>query len=396
MINYYETLGLDPSASAEDIKGAYRQLAKRYHPDVPGGDPVRFARFSEAYEVLSDANRRRIFDGVFRASQADEEFRPRGRGYRPPRPTEPTRPVRPRGLGPPFTRLMSITVEQGGRFLMEGLSGKFVIDPTREDTLWETTLRKFGDADRRALERKVIQIRLKGPLDVVRRLRPEKVAYGVQFKGGGSAIFGGAGFEAAFDEVGSASVFNNAHVFDLHQMMEAKIDVQATVPEGIPVYLYDMTGNISVGDQKSELFADLDGSASLRAGRISSVDITLRGGSKAHITHLMGDGDLIVLGEGKLLVGGDIKRLRVVAEQEAHVEVIGAVAALQASVSGRAYLHVKGTVSVAHCDVRAGGYAKMAKVTQSLTGSRSGGAALDVLEPPPNGMNSTMPNFGFR
>ncbi|MCH8841691.1 MAG: J domain-containing protein [SAR324 cluster bacterium] len=393
MINYYETLRLDPSADAEDIKGAYRQLAKRFHPDVAGGDPVRFARICDAYEVLSDPNRRKRFDGVFRASQADQEFNPRGRGFRPPR---PARPAQPRGLGPPFTRLMSLTVERGGRFMMEGLTGKFVIDPTHKNALWETTLRKFGDVDRQALARKVIQIRLKGPREVVRKLRPAKVDYGVQFKGRGSAIFGEDAFGAAFDEIGSASVFNNPHVSDLHQIIDAKIELEATVPEGVPIYLYDMSGDIAVGDQLSELFADLDGAASLKAGRISSADITLRGASKAHITHLMGSGDLIVLGAGKLLVGGKIDRLRVVVEQEAHVEVIGTVAALQASVSGRGYLHVKGTVDVAHCDVRAGGYAKMAKVTHSLTGSRSGGAALDVLEPPPNGNRSATSQFGFR
>ena len=55
--DYYKVLGVDKSASSKDIKKAYYQLAKKYHPDTNKGDPTaqkKFQEVSEAYEVLSD------------------------------------------------------------------------------------------------------------------------------------------------------------------------------------------------------------------------------------------------------------------------------------------------------------------------------------------------------
>ncbi|MFQ6036237.1 MAG: molecular chaperone DnaJ [Sedimentisphaerales bacterium] len=63
--DYYEVLGVGKNASAEDIKRAYRRMAMKYHPDKNPGDQQAEAKFkecAEAYEVLSDAEKRRRYD----------------------------------------------------------------------------------------------------------------------------------------------------------------------------------------------------------------------------------------------------------------------------------------------------------------------------------------------
>jgi len=63
--NYYETLGINKAASAEEIKKAYRKLAMQYHPDKNKGDAVaekKFKEINEAYQTLSDAGKKKQYD----------------------------------------------------------------------------------------------------------------------------------------------------------------------------------------------------------------------------------------------------------------------------------------------------------------------------------------------
>ena len=76
----YEVLGVSKSASPEDIKKAYRKLAKKLHPDANKKDPKAASRFSElnsAYEIVGDGDKRKAFD----RGEIDAEGKPRFRGF---------------------------------------------------------------------------------------------------------------------------------------------------------------------------------------------------------------------------------------------------------------------------------------------------------------------------
>jgi molecular chaperone DnaJ len=69
MRDYYDVLGVAPNAGAAEIKRAYRQLARRYHPDISGGDRTgSFREVARAYEVLGDPARRLTYDATLRES----------------------------------------------------------------------------------------------------------------------------------------------------------------------------------------------------------------------------------------------------------------------------------------------------------------------------------------
>jgi len=60
--DYYEILGISKSASADEIKKAYRKAAVKYHPDKDGGNEEKFKEINEAYEVLKDNQKRQRYD----------------------------------------------------------------------------------------------------------------------------------------------------------------------------------------------------------------------------------------------------------------------------------------------------------------------------------------------
>ncbi|MFW5979798.1 MAG: molecular chaperone DnaJ [Halanaerobiales bacterium] len=75
--DYYEILGVDRDASQKDIKRAYRKLAKKYHPDMNKEDPQaseKFKEISEAYEILSDPEKRKRYDRYGHSGINSDDF----------------------------------------------------------------------------------------------------------------------------------------------------------------------------------------------------------------------------------------------------------------------------------------------------------------------------------
>src|SRR6516162_3399707 len=62
--DYYEVLGVQRNANEDEVKKAFRRLARQFHPDVnkEKGAEARFKEINEAYEVLGDPQKRRIYD----------------------------------------------------------------------------------------------------------------------------------------------------------------------------------------------------------------------------------------------------------------------------------------------------------------------------------------------
>ena len=84
--DYYEVLGVDKKSSADEIKKAYRKLAKKYHPDLHPDDESahkKFTEINEAYEVLSDPEKRKKYDmfGQNANFTGGQNFDPRDFGF---------------------------------------------------------------------------------------------------------------------------------------------------------------------------------------------------------------------------------------------------------------------------------------------------------------------------
>jgi DnaJ-class molecular chaperone len=95
MKNYYEILGVQRSATLEEIKKVYKKLAKKYHPDLNQGNKEaeqKFIEIKEAYDTLSDENKRKSYDAKL-DGRGNDSSQQQGRRPKSSR-SEPAEPVK--------------------------------------------------------------------------------------------------------------------------------------------------------------------------------------------------------------------------------------------------------------------------------------------------------------
>lgn len=138
MKDYYAILGLDPEASGDSIKLAYRKLAREAHPDrrshlgplAQAEASARMAELNEAYSVLSSGAQRREYDEQYRGTQA-------GTPVEEPRPVAPAAPeppvAPPRGRARPASQISSTVVSEYSQQLRKDLL------TNRQNLPWQET-----------------------------------------------------------------------------------------------------------------------------------------------------------------------------------------------------------------------------------------------------------------
>ena len=451
MRNHYAMLGVLPAASLEEIRASYRQLVKRFHPDMPGGNARFFARIQEAYEILSEPRLRNSYDRNPRATpdrqpppqkarawsagsrqhpfsrasrkagaqqagaqqtgsrkagsrQGAENLRGRRNGHGQTEggtrtrggATNPGAQGTPRGNGTGtrqdqragfatgireairskagknktpmamLTRIMSIAVPRSGRFQLQGLIGNIEVQATTPETLWPSTLKKFGDKNPEHLARHIIQIKLSGERDLVRTMMPRPTDFGVEFQRDAPDIQK-TKLRTFIENLMSNGPLGGLFTRSPFGLYGAylPLTLHITVPKGLPLYLRDITGTIVLGNLDSDITAKVLGGI-IKAGRVRNINLTLNGGSRAFIRELRGNADLMGFGTSRIYLGGRVGRMRAVLDNRARAEINAPITSLLTEINGQAVLDARAPVAQAYLTVEDQGHIRLASVTSHL------------------------------
>ena len=385
MLDYYTILELTPTATAEDLRLAFRRLAKLWHPDRIGGNARRFSAVREAYGVLSEPTRRKLFDRERLRTRTLHATAPRpaasptaargGRAYAPTRYPAPSAPKgsvvesspaivtgrrktssdQPSGR---LTRVMSIAVPIEGAIYLVGVAGSLQVEPTTVATLWPTTLQKFGHDDLERLARHVVQIRVTGESEVVRGLFAQAAVEGVLLnaeeaaRGARSPQGLRRWLEAMFSPLG-------------HQGNTEwpPLTLQMTMPLGTTLVLDGFAGMAELGHLEGNLIANVS-EGQLRAGRLKRAMVTMQGNSRLMLTAMTGATDIVGQGSSRSSLLGRVPRLRVALEGSSRLEVMGIVRRLEADLFDKTHLRVLHPLETARCRVKGESLAELSAVTR--------------------------------
>jgi hypothetical protein len=263
---------------------------------------------------------------------------------------------------------MSIAIPRSGSFVLDNLFGKIIIDPTTPETMWGTTLAKFGPHEKERLARHIIQVRVTGDGETVRGIKLRATEYGVELKP--AEPYTHHGGRPGRHAPGNGNGDPKPLVF------------RCTVPVGTALHFRNTYGSIVVGDLDNEVRANLAGGTKFRVGRIAHASLTMRGASMAYLTRVVGTVDALLNGSAKALLDGEIEQLRAVLEKNSVIEIVGEVGKLQAEVMGNGFLHAKQAVSSVRCNAHDNGYIRIAELKKYLVGHRTERARIDVLKKP--------------
>lgn len=138
-MTYYELLEISEKASPEVIRMAYKALCKKYHPDIYQGDKKfaeeKMKQLNEAYEVLSDATKKRQYDASLSSQRPHQQssYQPRQESYSPPR----QKPPRQQNSSFSITMLLAsgfVALKDGNWALADSFFNEVIsFDPTRAD-----------------------------------------------------------------------------------------------------------------------------------------------------------------------------------------------------------------------------------------------------------------------